>query len=119
MKAIISIGYCIEVNDQYLKTGYSRKMIDQMLSVIKQHNILNSITFPVNASLMKNSNSLDNLEYLLSQISNRNNSSLTIWSHPNNPLTLNDLITFRRRFAPNRLFYDIPKDLFEQFRAAI
>lgn len=62
--------------------------------------------------------SIDNLEYLLSQVPNRN-SSLTIWSHPDHPLSLNDLIMFRNRYLPNQLIYDIPKHLFQQFKSQV
>lgn len=89
-------------------------MVDQMLSVIKQYNIhqTNPLTFAVNASLMKVS--MENLEHLLAQ---SRNSSLTIFAHHTNPLTLDDLIMFRNRFAPNQLYYDVPKQLFERFRS--
>jgi len=117
-KAIISIGWCIEVNDQYLKTGYSRKMVDQMLSIIKQYNIVQQpLTFAVNASLMKVS--IDNLEYLLSQVPNSCCASLTVWSGPTHPLTSDDLIIFRRRFSSNQLIYDVPKQIFQQFRTQL
>lgn len=90
-------------------------MIDQMIAVIKQYNIhQNSITFAVNASLMKVS--IDNLEHLLSQVPN---SSLTIWAHHTDPLCLNDLIMFRNRFPANQLIFDIPKQLFSNFRSQI
>lgn len=65
-KSIISIGWCVDVNKNTLETGYSGNMIDQMLSIVKEYSLLQPITFPVNAALVKYS--IKELQRLLFQV---------------------------------------------------
>ena len=67
-KSIISMGWCIDVNKSTLETGYSRNMVDQMLSIVKEYSLLQPITFPVNAALVKFNNSIAELQRLLFQV---------------------------------------------------
>lgn len=66
-KSICSIGWCVDVNKNTLETGYSRNMVDQMLSIVKEYSLLQPITFPVNAALVKYS--ISELQRLLFQVS--------------------------------------------------
>jgi len=65
-KSIISIGWTTEVDELSMKTGYTREMIDQMASLVKEYSLLQPVTFPVNASLLKPS--LGELQRLLFQV---------------------------------------------------
>lgn len=65
-KAIISMGWCVDVNKSTLETGYSMSMIDQMLQIVKEYSLLQPITFPVNAALVKYS--IPELQRLLFQV---------------------------------------------------
>ena len=66
-KSIISMGWCSDVNKSTLETGYSRNMVDQMLSIVKEYSLLQPITFLVNAALVKYS--IAELQRLLFQVS--------------------------------------------------
>ncbi|RWS29177.1 DUF2181 domain containing protein-like protein [Leptotrombidium deliense] len=113
-KAILSIGWTSEINDVSLKTGYTREMVDQMASLVKEYSLLQPVTFPVNAALLKVS--IAELQRLLFQVPN---SSLTVWSHPGDPVSVEDVIAFRKSFGVNQLFYDMPEDLMDVFRAQV
>lgn len=56
------------------RTGYTRQMIDKMASLVKEYNLTQSVTFRVEAHLLK-ANSLAELKRLLYQL--RSNSTLT------------------------------------------
>lgn len=107
-KSIISIGWCVDVS---LGGSYTRHMVDQMLAIVKEYSLLQPVTFPVNAALAKHS--IGELQRLLFQLPN---SSLTLWAHAGDPLTIEDLCVFRESFASNQLFYDLPKDFLNVFR---
>lgn len=51
-KAIISIGWTTNLDGQ-MKTGYSREMVDHMASLVREYNLMQPLTFPVNATLLK------------------------------------------------------------------
>lgn len=65
-RAIISIGWTTQVDDMSMKLGYSREMIDQMASLVKEYSLLQPVTFPVNGSLLKFS--IGELQRLLFQV---------------------------------------------------
>lgn len=44
------------------------------------------------------------------------NSSLTVWAHHGDPLSVDDLIVFRKAFTSNQLMYDLPEDILRPFR---
>lgn len=64
-KAIISIGWTTEV-DESMRSGYTREMVDQMASLVKEYSLLQPVTFPVNGSLLKQS--VGELQRLLFQV---------------------------------------------------
>ncbi|KAI1289167.1 Uncharacterized protein HDE_08759 [Halotydeus destructor] len=109
-KAIISIGWTTQVDGPTLTMGYTREMVDQMASLVKEYSLLQPVTFPVNASLLKLS--IGELQRLLFQVPN---STLTVWGHKGDPLSLDDLIVFRKAFATNQLLYDLPDDVLAPF----
>ena len=105
-KAIISIGWTTQLDEISLKIGYTREMVDQMASLVKEYSLLQPVTFPVNGSLLKIS--ISELQRLLFQVPN---STLTIWSHLGDPIALDDLLVFRKAFGINQVLYDIPNEL--------
>ncbi len=145
-KAIISIGWTTHVDEVPLKTGYTRDMIDHMASLVKEYNLMQPVTFPVNATLLKYS--VCELQRLLFQVfsslkhksnklkydfeiwfdyffaSNKQvpNSTLTIWAHPeefDNNLSLHDLVLIRKAFSMSSVFYDMPPEILNQLRVEI
>jgi hypothetical protein len=116
-KAIISIGWTTHVDEVPLKTGYTRDMIDHMASLVKEYNLMQPVTFPVNATLLKYS--VCELQRLLFQVPN---STLTIWAHPeefDNNLSLHDLVLIRKAFSMSSVFYDMPPEILNQLRVEI
>lgn len=120
-KAIISIGWTTALDGgggQMMKAGYTREMVDHMASLVREYNLMQPVTFPVNATLLKYS--ICEIQRLLFQVQN---STLTIWAHPeefaNNNLTLHDLLIMRKAFSVNSVFYDMPAEVITELRRAI
>lgn len=119
-KAIISIGWttALPESGHIIKAGYTREMVDHMASVVREYNLMQPVTFPVNATLLKYS--ICEIQRLLFQVQN---STLTIWAHPeefaNNNLTLHDLLIMRKAFSVNSVFYDMPAEVINELRRAI
>lgn len=82
-KAIISIGWTTNVVGEMsgrcqggggggvVKTGYTREMIDHMGALVREYNLMQPLTFPVNATLLKHS--ISDVQRLLFQV----NTSMT------------------------------------------
>uniref|UniRef100_T1JVH8 Menorin-like domain-containing protein n=1 Tax=Tetranychus urticae TaxID=32264 RepID=T1JVH8_TETUR len=113
-KSIISIGWTTESDDMSMKTGYTREMVDQMASLVKEYSLIQPVTFPINATMLKPS--LGELQRLLFQVPN---SSLTLWAHPGDPVSLEDLLIYRKNFSPNQIFYDLPEPLLSMIRSHV
>lgn len=116
-KAIISIGWTTHIDEIPMKTGYTRDMIDHMASLVKEYNLMQPVTFPVNATLLKYS--ICELQRLLFQVPN---STLTIWAHPeefDSNLALHDLVLIRKAFSMGSLFYDMPQEVLNQLRVEV
>ncbi|KAF7491433.1 Uncharacterized protein SSS_06370 [Sarcoptes scabiei] len=115
-KAIISIGWTTNLKNQ-IKSGYTREMIDQMSALVREYNLMQPLTFPVNATLLKYS--ICEIQRLLFQVPN---STITVWAHPeefaSNKLTLHDLFIIRKAFAINSVFYDMPSEVIQELRRA-
>lgn len=137
-KAIISIGWTTQIEDS-MRQGYTREMVDQMASLVKEYSLLQPVTFPVNGSLLKLS--IGELQRLLFQVSRATinslspskltklcflayqpqvpNSTLTVWGHHGEPLGIDDLIVFRKAFGANQLMYDLPEEVLSTFRGEV
>lgn len=135
-KAIISIGWTTNLSECQIKTGYTREMIDHMASLVREYNLMQPLTFPVNATLLKYS--ICEIQRLLFQVilmfqeiirsfihpffQQVPNSTLTVWAHPeefaNNNLTLHDLLIIRKAFSINSVFYDMPSEVINELRRA-
>lgn len=113
-KAIISIGWTTQLDEVSLRIGYTREMVDQMASLVKEYSLLQPVTFPVHGSLLKIS--IGELQRLLFQVPN---STLTVWSSSGDPLSVDDLMVFRKAFALNQLVYDVPDDVVRPFREQV
>lgn len=93
--------------------GYTREMIDKMANLVKEYNLTQPITFPVEAKLIR-ANSLAELQRLLYQVGS--NSTLTIVAQQDDLISVDDLLRIRKGFATNQLLFDLPSDLAEAFR---
>jgi len=113
-KSIISIGWTTVLDTVPLKTGYTRDMVDHMASLVKEYSLMQPVTFPVNAALLKFS--ISEMQRLLFQVPN---STLTVWSHPGDPISIDDMMVFRKAFGISQLFYDMPDEILAPFRAEV
>ena len=52
-KSIISIGWTTTSPEGQIKTGYTREMVDHMASLVREYNLMQPLTFPVNATILK------------------------------------------------------------------
>jgi len=109
--AIISIGWTTDHETLCHKAGYNRDMVDHMASVVKEYSLLQPLTFPVNGALLKYS--ICEMQRLLFQTPN---STLTVWSHQEDPITVDDLLIIRKAFGTHQLFYDMPDSILIPFK---
>jgi hypothetical protein len=100
---------------QQPQMGYTREMIDKMASLVKEYNLTQPITFPVEARLLnRNNNSLAELQRLLYQVGT--NSTLTVVAQPEDLISVDDLLTIRKHFATNQVLFDLPDELTASLR---
>jgi hypothetical protein len=101
-------------HNQQQQLGYTREMIDKMASLVKEYNLTQPITFPVEARLLGRNNSLAELQRLLYQVGT--NSTLTIVAQPEDLISVDDLLTIRKHFATNQILFDLPDELTASLR---
>lgn len=95
--------------------GYTREMIDKMASLVKEYNLTQPVTFPVEARLLCNKNSsLAELQRLLYQVGS--NSTLTVVAQQEDLIKVDDLLTIRKHFAANQILFDLPDELAASLR---
>lgn len=94
-------------NQLSTSAGYTREMIDKMASLVKEYNLMQPVTFPVEVRLLKNS--LAELQRLLYQVGS--NSTLTVMAQQDDLISVDDLLTIRKAFATNQILFDLPDDL--------
>lgn len=97
----------LKTANQQQSGGYTRDMIDKMATLVKEYNLSQPVTFPVEARLMRNS--LAELQRLLYQVGA--NSTLTVMAQPEDLITVDELLTIRRAFAANQLLFELPDQL--------
>lgn len=93
-------------------TGYTREMIDKMASLVKEYNLTQPVTFPVQARMLKNS--LGELQRLLYQVGS--NSTLTVIAQQEDLISVDDLLTIRKAFASHQILFDLPEELANSLR---
>ena len=110
--------------------GYTREMIDKMASLVKEYNLTQPITFPVEARRLtrrppsgsstassgqqQQQASLSELQRLLYQVGA--NSTLTLVAQPEDLISVEDLLLIRKHFAPSQILFDLPDDLAASLR---
>lgn len=82
-------------------------MIDKMASLVKEYNLIQPVTFPVEARWLKNS--LAELQRLLYQVGS--NSTLTVVAQQEDLISVDDLLIIRKAFATNQILFDLPDNL--------
>jgi len=87
--------------------NYTRDMIDKMASLVKEYNLTQPVTFPVEARILRNS--IGELQRLLYQVGS--NSTLTVVAQQHDLISVDDLLAIRKSFATNQILFDLPEDL--------
>lgn len=82
-----------------------------MIEVLNEHNISNRITFPVRALFAAESG--DQMSKLLDD---RKNSTLTLWSGPNDNVNVDKLRKMIANVGVHRMFVDVPEELKSKLR---
>ncbi|KAG9509660.1 hypothetical protein GZH46_01810, partial [Fragariocoptes setiger] len=93
----------------------SRQMIDNMIGIVKEYNLTQPVTFPVRASVVKNS--ISELQRLLFQVGA--NSTITCYAEKDDNVNLDELLMIRRAFATNQVLYDLPEEVASKLRSLV
>ncbi|KAH1026669.1 hypothetical protein HUJ05_000302 [Dendroctonus ponderosae] len=109
-KSILSLGWTTAY-DSNSNGSYESSQIQEMIDVIRSHNITQEITFPVRAGLAARS-----LEQLTNLTESIEKSTLTIWSSDGDNVSVEDLRLLISKIGLNRTYIDVPSDLLEQLR---
>ena len=94
--------------------GYTREMIDKMASLVKEYNLTQPVTFPVEAVRLVRDQSICELQRLLYQVGA--NSSLTLVAQPEDLIGVEELLQIRKHFAANQILFDLPDELAASLR---
>lgn len=86
---------------------YTQQMIDKLASTVKEYNLSQPVTFPVEAKLIKHS--VCELQRLLQQVGV--NASLTIVANKHDSITNADILLIQRAFPTNQLMFDLPEEI--------
>ncbi|XP_044733011.1 protein FAM151B isoform X2 [Chrysoperla carnea] len=105
-RSILSIGWTTKYGPDNSNGTYSESNIKEMINVINDNNVTQSITFPVRAGLAAQS-----FKEILKLIEKINGSTLTIWSSENDPVNVEDLRKLIFAVGLDRTYVDVPEDL--------
>uniref|UniRef100_A0A8C6SNW0 Family with sequence similarity 151 member B n=1 Tax=Neogobius melanostomus TaxID=47308 RepID=A0A8C6SNW0_9GOBI len=100
---VLSLGWTTGWTDGAENPGYSWEMVRAMEQICRS--LKNPVTFPVRAALM--GKSAPQLLWLLQQ---SHRYSLTVWTGQSDVFKMEDLLQFRKRLQPSRVYYDLPDD---------
>nr|XP_023014638.1 GATA zinc finger domain-containing protein 24 [Leptinotarsa decemlineata] len=106
-KATLSLGWTTDVSNG---TGsYTDAQINQMIEVIKSHNITNEITFAVRSAIA--AESLPQMRKLVTGIEG---STLTLWSAEKDIVDVNKLRTLISNIGVGKIYVDVPDSIKKQ-----
>ncbi|XP_044302621.1 protein FAM151B isoform X2 [Varanus komodoensis] len=108
----LSLGWTTDWINLKCNKGYSSAMVQEMAAICS--NLVQPITFPVRAALVRQS--ISELTWLLQQ---SDRYTLTIWTGKYDEYSVEDLLYIRDSFDKNRVFYDLLEPQNSEFRKAI
>lgn len=114
-QSTLSIGWTTRWGSNFTDGSYTAHQVGQMLEAITNNNINNSthpITFPVRAGIA--AHSLPELQKLLEATRVSNNSTLTIWSSPNDAVNIDKLRNVIFTVGLDRVYIDVPDEVYQQ-----
>ncbi|XP_050702468.1 protein FAM151B-like [Eriocheir sinensis] len=112
-QATLSLGWTTFVapNSPAVESGYSREHFEAMVQALDTHAITQPVTFPIRAAFVPHS--IENLEWLLE---NTPDSTVTIWSSPQDPFDPEAIKTLVDILGHNAVYLDLPETQMTQYR---
>ncbi|ELT90991.1 hypothetical protein CAPTEDRAFT_222574 [Capitella teleta] len=107
-ESIWSIGWTTGWTNTPLDRVYTAEMVSEMSDYAKQ--LKQPITYPVRAAMIRDS--WDLFKNLLDESLSY---TLTIWSGANDQVDVDDLVYVRQNYDIDRIYYDLPEPLMQEF----
>ena len=104
----LSIGWKTGWNNDPEDDAYTQDHIDEMLQYAED--LEQPVTYPIRAAMLKESWPV--LKYLLEQ---SRSYTLTVWSSTSDEVAADDLVYVRMDSEVDRIFYDLPEPLMNEF----
>ncbi|XP_068167702.1 protein FAM151B [Antennarius striatus] len=100
-QTVLSLGWTTGWTPGSDNPGYSWDMVNAMEEICRT--LQHPVSFPVRAALL--AQSFSQMGWLLQQSERY---TLTVWTHPNDKLTVEDLLPYRKAFEGSKIYYDVP-----------
>jgi len=113
-KATLSVGWTTankDVSDEF--AVYTKEMVVEMKEVLEKNEIAQPVTFPVRAAFV--GASIEHLEWLVENVPD---STVTIWSSPDDTIDVTTLLTLREKLGLDAVFVDLPSSQAAEFEVA-
>ncbi|CAH1248005.1 FAM151B [Branchiostoma lanceolatum] len=110
----LSLGWTTGFYYDRENEGYTRGMVEEMHSYCKD--LSQPVTFPIRNSLLGLPGTMENLKWLLSQSERY---TITVWTSVFDVHRIYDLVRCRNAFSHKRVYYDLPKQLEDDFLQAM
>ncbi|GBO98683.1 Protein FAM151B [Eumeta japonica] len=107
-RAVLSIGWTTNYGGDVTSGRYEEGHAEEMLRVLKESLVSQTVTFPVRAGLAAHSQEV--LIQLLEQTSELR-STLTVWSSEGDPVDVDELRKLMLTVGLDRTYLDVPQDL--------
>ncbi|CAG9579052.1 unnamed protein product [Danaus chrysippus] len=107
-RAVLSIGWTTNYGGNITEGEYSREQIGSMLRLVNEHNVNQTVTFPVRAGLASNSQPV--LLDLVRETSSLN-SSITVWSSEGDNVEVDRLRALILTMGLEKTYLDVPHEL--------
>lgn len=113
-ESILSVGWTTRYGSEYnVSTGqYTKEQLQNMIDVLKKHNVTQPVTYPVRAGLA--ANDISAVKMLMENTSNSGNVSLTIWSTHGDHVDTDKLSELIKSIGVDKVYVDVPEDVWNK-----
>lgn len=108
-QSILSIGWTTRYGLLFPPSSYTDEQLENMLNIIKNNHVTQSITFPVRAGI-----AAESLYGMKTILESTPNSTLTIWSSEGDRVNVENLRQLIREIGLNKVYVDVPDALKNQ-----
>ena len=112
--AILSLGWTTGCSLNITERCYTHEQVDEMICSIINEQVMNPLTFPVRACLLNTPEPMDHLFKTLTKSNHQ--VTFTIWSSPNDPVSIDNLRNFISHFGADKCFLDLSEDLIKRLK---